>query len=208
MQKVFAQSAVDWFQKGTKVTNPDEKIQFYLKSIELDPKLIEAHYNLAYVYKSKDENTRTLEAFNTALELSQQKNADKLKLSILYELGICHKRLENYSKALATLEDAKKLAKDEKIRSSILFELGRISLQLNSFDQAIKYFEEGALESKKSKEQFQTAIAHAQKEKQLSTLYSQAVDLLAKKNFQPALETFSKVIELDPNYKDSNIKLV
>ncbi|MBN2089809.1 tetratricopeptide repeat protein [candidate division KSB1 bacterium] len=208
VQSGYAQKATEWFQKGTKTTNPNEKIQFYLKSIELDPNLIEAHYNLAYVYKNKEEHTKALDAFKKALDLSQSKSDDKLKLTILYELGICYKKLEKHSEALKMLDEAKKLAKDEKIRSSILFEAGRISIQLEAFDQAIKYFEEGTLVSKNNKEQFEIAIAHAQKEKQVHTFYHQGLDLLGKKSYQPAIEAFSKVVELDPNYKDANIRLV
>jgi tetratricopeptide (TPR) repeat protein len=77
-------TAEEWFQKGTQATSPADKIQYYLKSIELDSTLVEAHYNLAYVYKSKEDYTKALTAFEKALNLGLKKKDDKLNLSIFY----------------------------------------------------------------------------------------------------------------------------
>jgi len=201
-------TAEEWFQKGTQATSPDQKIQYYLKSIELDSTLVEAHYNLAYVYKNKEDYTNALTAFEKALNLGLKKKDERLNLSIFYELGICHKRLQNYYIAIEMLKNARKLAREEKIRVPILYELGRISMVIEKFDQALTFFNEGLELGEKNRELFQTAIEQASKEKLLDSLYVKGLSLLQEKDYAAATETFSKLNQIDQNYKDANIKLV
>ena len=128
IESAYAQKrAVEWFNKGTKASNLDEKVQFYKKSIELDPNFVEAHYNLAYVYKNKNDHENALKSFNEALNLIREEKDKRLRVSIYYELGICYKRIDNYPKSIEMLENAKMLVKDKKIRVHILYELGRIA---------------------------------------------------------------------------------
>ena len=205
----FAQeNARDWFQKGTKASNPDDKIRYYLKSIELDPNLIEAHYNLAYVYKNKNEYEKALKALNEALNLCGEETDEALRLSIFYELGICYKRIENYSKSVDMLESAKKLARDEQIRIHILYELGRVALLVKDFDKALAQFNEGIQIDGKNETLFREAIEKARKEKLLNSLYNEGMTLLQQRKYHQAFEVFSKINELEPNYQDTNIKLV
>ncbi|MDZ7262228.1 MAG: tetratricopeptide repeat protein [candidate division KSB1 bacterium] len=208
IQVTFAQeSAVEWFNKGTKASDPDDKIRCYQKSIELDPNFVEAHYNLAYIYKNKNELEKALQLLNKALTLCGEETDKKLRLSIYYELGVCYKRVNNFPQSIEMFEKAKMLANDKKIRAHILYELGRVALLIEDFDKALAQFNEGLQISDKNKDLFQTAIEMTQKEKLLSSLYNKGMTLLQQKNYGQAIEALSKVKELDPNYKDTNLRL-
>jgi len=209
IQFTFAQeSAVEWFNKGTEASNPDDKIRYYQKSIELDSNLIEAHYNLAYIYKNKNEHEKGLQFLNKALNLCGKKTDKQLRFSICYELGICYKRTKYYSKSIEMFENAKQLAKDKKIRGHVLYELGRVALLVEDFDKALAQFNEGFQISEDNKELFQTVIEMTQREKLLTTLYNEGMTFLQQRKYNQAVEVLSEVYELEPNYKDTNIRLI
>ena len=149
-----------------------------------------------------------LKKFNEALNLSRKISDKKLKLSIYYELGICYKRIKNYSKSMEMFESAKQLAVEKKIRTHVLYELGRVALLVGDFNKALAQFNAGAQISGKDDELFKTAIVTTQKERLLYTLYNRAIPLLQQKKYQQAVDLFLKINKIEPNYKDTNIKLI
>lgn len=204
---VSQDKAISWFQRGVEAKTPQDKINCYEKAIEIDPNFVEAYYNLAYVYKELDDLVNAEQYFRKALFTNPEKISNELKLKITYELGINYKKLGRYAEAEEALLGAKNLATNYEIRSKIFYELGRIYMLISEYDKAIVQFTEGAQLNGRNQQKFNVAIESAQKEREINSFYTQGIQLEQASKNQEAIDAFSNILLIDPNYKDVAVRL-
>lgn len=200
-------SAIDWFNRGTEVSSAQEKITCYLQAIKLDPKFIEAYYNLGYVYKNLDDFNNAAKAFQQALSTDPPKLNNENKLRITYELGITLKKLNRYSEALETLESAKNLASQTEVLAAVLYELGRTKLLMGNFDGAMTEFSEGLQLNSSKQKTFESAVENARTLWDVDNWYVQGNNHLDNGQYDEAISAFNRVIQTAPNYKNALQKL-
>ena len=75
------QAAYEAFCKGSGATDPDEKIRWYKKALELDPKLTGAYCNLGIALQNKSNLAGAIVAYKKAIEL------DPKYVKAYYNLG-------------------------------------------------------------------------------------------------------------------------
>jgi superkiller protein 3 len=200
-------NAIDWFNRGTEAISPQEKITCYLQAIELNPKFIEAFYNLGYVYKNSGDFNNAEKAFRNALSINPDKLNDEDKLRINYELAITLKRLNRNPEAMKTLEVAKNLARQTEIRAAVLYELGRTKLLAGDLDGALAEFNEGLQLNSSKQDAFESAIENARTLRELEANYVKGMRYLNNGQYDEAIDALTSVVNTNPNYKDSNQKL-
>lgn len=208
IQLVWAQDdAVAWFKRGTEAEATQEKITCYFQAIKLNPKFIEAYYNLGYVYKNLGDFNNAEKAFRQALLTDPTKLNNEDKLRITYELGITLKKLTRYLEALETLESAKNLARQTEIRAAVLYELGRTKLLIGNFDGALAEFNEGLQLNSSKQEVFQAAVQNARMLQDVEEWYVQGTNYLNSDQYDEAIDALTRVVNASPNYKNSFQKL-
>lgn len=199
--------ATTWFNKGAKATSPQEKIICYTQAIALNPKFIEAYYNLGYVYKSMDDYANAEKAFREALRCDPDKLSTDDILRISYELGITLKKLNRLDAALEMLLIAKNLAVKTEIRAAVLYEIGKLKVSRGNFDEAIAEFNEGLQLRSTKQDAFQSAIQSANALKTIEDQYAQGVSYFDNGQYEQAIALFAQVVEKNPNYKDASLRL-
>ena len=200
--------ATSWFNKGAKASTPQEKIICYTRAIELNPKFLEAYYNLGYVYKSLDDYTNAEKAFREALRRDPDKLSNDDLLRISYELGITLKKLNRLSEALEMLTIAKDLAVKAEIRAAVLYEIGKLKVSMGNFDEAVAEFNEGLQLRSSKQDAFQSAILTANALKNVENQYAQGIAYFENAQYDKAIEVLTQVIDKNPNYKDASQRLV
>ena len=209
IKPVSAQTdATAWFNKGASASSPQEKIICYSRAIELNPKFIEAYYNLGYVYKNLDDLANAEKAFRQAILSDPDKLSNDDLLRISYELGITLKRLNRFKDALEMLNVSKNLATKTEIRAAVLFEIGKLKVSMENFDEAVAEFNEGLQLRSSKQDAFQSAIQSVNSLREVENQYKQAIAYFDNAQYDRAIEILSRVIETNPNYKDVPQKLV
>lgn len=199
--------AISWFNRGATAQNTTEKITCYLQAISLDPKFIEAYYNLGYVYKNAGDLNNAEKAFRQALLVDPTKLAADTKLRITYELGVTLRKLNRHNEAIETLESAKNIARETEIRAVVLYELGRTKLAVNNFNDALTDFNEGLQLNSSKQDAFKTAIQNVRSLRELDNQYSQGMKLFDEGKYEQAIEILTRVVQSEPNYKNASQKL-
>lgn len=199
--------ATAWFNKGANASSPQEKIICYTRAIELNPKFIEAYYNLGYVYKSQDDYANAEKAFREAIlkDPDNLSNDDLLRFS--YELGITLKKLNRSYDALEMLTVARNLAVSTEVRAAVLYEIGKLKIAMGNFDEAAAEFREGLQLRSSKQDAFQAAIQSANAMKALENQYAQGISYFESAQYDKAIEMLAQVINQNPNYKDASQKL-
>ncbi|MDZ7264581.1 MAG: tetratricopeptide repeat protein [candidate division KSB1 bacterium] len=201
------EDATSWFNRGTAAASAQEKITCYLQAVKLNPKFIEAYYNLGYVYKSLDDYENAERSFRQALLSDPARLDNETKLRIAYELGMTLKRLNRLNEALEMMQAAKNLAVKTEIRAAVLYEMGRLKIAMGNYDEAIADFQEGLLLNSTRQSQFQSGIQNANAMKEIEKYYAQGINFLEKGQYDDAIKAFNYVINENPNYKNVAQKL-
>lgn len=127
-------SAREHFQKALachEQKDLDQAAALYLKSIELDPKLMEAYFNLGLVYLERHEYDRATEMFLRVIELRPESAEAHLNLGIIYSLkGALELAHEAFEKAVELAPTSARAHR----------ELGRSFERVNLRDQARKHY--------------------------------------------------------------------
>ena len=89
-------SAEDWLLIGNIMQdkqNIEQAIYMFNKSAQKDPKFYKAHYNLGYIYLSKNQPNMALEEFKKAVKYKQDFSYG------YYNIGCAYLKLKKYSTA-------------------------------------------------------------------------------------------------------------
>lgn len=131
-------SAQEWFERGYKTADTEEKIRLYTKAIELDPGFVNAYNNRGVCYIELQQIDLAIEDFNQAIELNP-KGAEAY-----YNRGNSHAKLEQFQTAIEDYNQAITLqAKDADTYNN----RGLCYKNLEQYERAIKDFNK-ALEIK------------------------------------------------------------
>jgi tetratricopeptide (TPR) repeat protein/serine/threonine protein kinase len=101
-KKIEGKTAKEWFDLGYNAKDPEEKIEYYTKCLEIDPKDASAWYNKGYaLYKLKRYKEEAIRCFDKALEIDpKDASAWNLKGIALHELKRYEEAIRCFDKAL------------------------------------------------------------------------------------------------------------
>jgi tetratricopeptide (TPR) repeat protein len=180
----FADSTIDYFQQGNLMFAEgkyNEALLLYDKSIQLNPKNPEAHYNKALCFISLSKSEEALQELDAAEKLD--KNLHKINLQKGHALMLADKPKEAEKYFLEEL-------KINRYSIEARMFLATNYLQDNSEKKAIKYFDEII----ESNEQDRVLISYAYSGK--ANAYKQLNNLEeAMRNFEKAMEVSSENYE-------------
>src|SRR3990172_1506777 len=94
--------AKEWFKRGyrhdTVLSDSEQAIKAYKKSIAIDDSLVDAHVNLGFLYLQNDESEKAVECFSKVIELEPD-NPEAYN-----DLGYAYERLERFGSAKQMFE--------------------------------------------------------------------------------------------------------
>lgn len=132
-------SATDWFEKGISLSDePSSALDAFNKTIELNPKMVEAYFSRGLIYVYQNKFYEALDDCKKAIELTP----DVERFPIYAIRSFAHAGLGNYTQALSDSEKAIKLCP---YSQSVLLAFSYLSRgyahgMSNNFYQAISDF--------------------------------------------------------------------
>jgi len=201
----FHNRGVAFFNRAAGQTNPDSTTLLYNKSIyafdqaiKLEPDTLDSYRGLALVYMNMQRYDDAIPNFMKLIEKQKVLDAYRFVGQIYYNKGVVErdkyenskvsadsvKALEYFNKAIAMLEDGKKVYPND---SDILLYLSNSYIAANKVDIAIDAFKAGVVAEPANK----------------FYRYNYGVLLLGDSQFESAAEQFKKAVELDPAYQNA-----
>jgi tetratricopeptide (TPR) repeat protein len=199
--------AMRWFNLGLKEKDPQKKIAAYAKAIELDPKFIEAYYNIGLAYRQAQDLARAETFLQRALEVDPAKLKSETKLQVTYELAATYKRQGKNKEYERAVLEAKGLAKTGSIRNKINLELGRYYYERERYDEAVRTLRDSGQLSATEANEFNALIRQAESEAELRKNYEAGIQAKNGGNFSGALVLFEQVRGKKPGYKDVDAQI-
>ncbi len=194
--------AVKWFNKATQEQDVAKKIAAFKKATEVDPKFVEAFYNLGLLEKKQKNYVEALAHFKAAESIKKRRIKKETRVAILYELASMHKQLGNVAESIATLREAKASAKHREKRTQIIYELSRILHDEKRYVEALAEANEGQDLSPAYKNLFAKIVESSNREIMLQQLYAKALDAQTKQETESAFSLFVQVQQIDSTYRD------
>ncbi len=153
--------------------NAESAIEKFKKTVEQDPKIIDAHFMLGNEYYRKKSYEEALDSFKKALELKPDYDFAMINLANTYrKMGKTEEALLGFEHFLTKKPD----------NTQVLYKIGEIYLGMNEPDRALKYFDRALkTESDPSWIYNGIGVAHLQKQDQAK-----------------AEEYFQKALKLNP----------
>ncbi len=194
--------AMRWFELGLKEKDLQKKIAAYAKAIELDPKFVEAYYNIGLAYRQTQDYARAERFLQRALVADPANTNAETKLRVTYELAATYKRqgkTKDYAEALGS---AQGLAQEPAMRSKINMELARHYFEAERYEEVLATLRgKGAVSGADTKEA-DTLIRRAEAAVELQKNYEAGVQAKTGGNLSEALALFEQVRNQKPDFKD------
>jgi len=206
-QSQNTQAAV-WFQTGLKATAPQAKIEAYARALRYDSTMIEAHYNLALVYKQQLDFARAEKYLRQANALKTTRANMELKSRILYDLAGVYRRQGKARASEEILRQAKQQIKDAKMLGSVYFELGKLLIEQKRYDDAIVELSSGQQLDSGNKTFFLNLIQIAQNSAAADRQYEQALQAETRGAYEEAQKLLQEINTRLPDYRDVAGRLV
>jgi tetratricopeptide (TPR) repeat protein len=169
-------TAEDYFKKGQKAKDPQEKIKFYNKAIALNDKYVEAYNYRGNAYFDKKNYEMALKDYNTAISLNNN-YANSYNNRARYYVEV----KKEYSLALRDFDTA--IALNPK-KALFYYNRGAVYLRLKDMGEALKGFNKAIeLNPDYARAYFNRGIVYGQ-----------------RKEYSKAIQDYTKAIELDPDY--------
>ncbi len=194
--------AMRWFNLGLKEKDTQKKIVAYAKAIELDPKFVEAYYNIGLAYRQIPDLARAESFLERALEADPAQVKAETKLQITYELATTYRRQGKNQDYERTLLAAKVLAKDSNLRNKINLELGRYYFENGRYDEVLTTLRERGQLSPSEANEFSALLRRAEAEAELQKNYDAALKAKSSGNFSGALALLEQVRSKKADFKD------
>jgi tetratricopeptide (TPR) repeat protein len=122
-----------WFQKGFDAEDPQEKIEYFTKSIELNRPAAACYYNRGDAKRSMQDYQCAISDYSKVIELDP-------KYVIAYQnIGIIYSTQDNHDAAIDVLEKAIRINADD---PGLLDNLGYYYMEKGYYDKAIKRFKD------------------------------------------------------------------
>jgi tetratricopeptide (TPR) repeat protein len=129
-------TATEWFERGYKATDGDEKIRCYGEAIRLKPDFAEAFNNRGSEFQTKGDSDRAIEDYNEALRLKTDLAAP------FYNRGYVRQMKGDLDAAIRDYDEAIRLKPDYAEaftgRCRARFYKGNIDLAIQDCDEAIR----------------------------------------------------------------------
>ncbi len=168
-------SATEYYNKGSETKDPDQKIEFYTKAIEINPYNPQYNYYRGLAYKSKALFPLALEDFNKAINYQPNYPSAYLSRGDTYaEMGQQDAAIADYTKALSL----------ESRNTSALLNRGNAYMKKGVNDKAIEDYSE----------------AIRLKPNLPKAFNNRGVIFYRKGENEKALADYNEAIRLDPNY--------
>jgi len=180
----------EWFQLGFHAEYPEDKIRYYSKVLEFDPKnkltwngraMALVWTNKGIAYCDLGEYVDAIVCFEKALELDEN-NPD-----IFYNKGIANSELQRYELAAECFDMTLRFDPDHdhaKINKGMMLDI------LGNSESAIKCFEDINID---------TVLDG----KQAIVLNQKGISYLHLGRYEDAVSCFAKALNLDPEYRDA-----
>ena len=204
-------TAQEWFEKGIKAADPDEKIQYYSEAIRLSPAYADAYNNRGVAYDSKNELDPAIRDYSEAIRLK----ADYV--DAFYNRGVARKHkgdldgaIQDYSEAIRLKPDNIKALNNRGITYKDKGDPERAIQDYNEAlrikpDYAFAYNNRGI--ARKAKGDLDGAIQDYTKAIQFNPEFAEAyfnrgIALKDKGDLDEAIKSYNEAVRLKPNDAD------
>ena len=199
--------ATKWFQTGLKASNTPAKIDAYTRALALDSTMVEAHYNLALVYKQQSDFEKAEKHLRHANTLQPNRvNAD-LKSRILYDLASIYRRQGKAKEGEEVLRQAKQQIKDTKLLSTVYFELAKLLIEQKRYDEARAELRAGQQLDPGNKTFFSNLLQIAENSASMEKQYAQAQQAEARGAYPEAKGLYELIHSLNPEFQDVAVRM-
>lgn len=194
--------AAKWFQAGLRATSAGEKIEAYKRALALDSTMVEAHYNLALIYKQQSDFASAEKHLNRAHALKPTRENAEIKNRIIYDLAGIYRRMGKTRESEQMLRQAKQQIKETKTLSSVYFELGKLLIEQGRYDEARAELSAGQQLDPGNKTFFANLLQIAESSALMEQQYREAGQAEARGAYLEAKLLYEKISALNPEYKD------
>lgn len=194
--------AAKWFQTGLKASSAQAKIEAYNRALALDSTMVEAHYNLALVYKQQSDFAEAEKHLLRAHTMPSNRASSELHSRILSDLAVIYRRRGKTRESEETLRQAKQQVKDPKMLSSVYFELGKLLIEQKRYEEAQAELRAGQQLNPSNRTFFSNLIQIAENSASLEKQYEQAQQAEARGAYQEAKALYELIDALNPEYQD------
>lgn len=200
----FSQSNVAEAQKafnlGLTEQSDAKKIVAFSRAVQLDPDFAEALYQLGLAHKTQGDYRRAEEFLQKAYGAKTAGMSAELKQSILLELVMTYNKRGNIVDYEAALRRTKRLATATKVRAQVAYELGLFLHQQQRDKEALAELREAL--------QFEFVNrAEASNLIRIIELHISGVAALRDREWARAQLAFEKMLEMDPNDRETRRRL-
>lgn len=199
-------NAEELYKDAQKASSTEEKINLLAKAIEADPTFIQAYLELGFSYKEKGDFQKALIHFRRTLVANPEKLTRIMRFQVVYETGAIQMSLGQLAQAKESFMAAERLTNDKISKSDIYFQLGEINTALNLIDDAVGNYSTGKILNPEDS-RFDKKITKLRQEKQLYEFYLEGNKNLSQAHYAEAIAAFEKVVNLNPDFKDTIAKL-
>ncbi|RME01771.1 MAG: tetratricopeptide repeat protein [Calditrichaeota bacterium] len=206
-EQIKNREALRWFNKGTRESNLDKKIEYYRKAIALEPKFVEALYNLGLTYKKKKDYENAEKYLLRAYTAKPDKISKEIKLSILYDLSFIYKKLGRLKDSEEAVRGAVALMPKKSMQAKLYLELGRLLYQQGRYDEALVELEKGKDLLPEYRGQFSQMIELSENMQTLNQLYEDANRAQKAGDLKRARSLYEKIYTRNKTFRNVDRKL-
>ena len=205
---VNALTATEWNRLGLQQENLQKKIEYFTKSIVLDPNYIIPYYNRGSAYNDLQNYKESIQDFNKAIELNPNYGKAYNNRGVVYNaLGEYQKAIKDFNKAIELNPHLITIFNN---RGAAYNKLGKNEQAIMDFNKAVElnpnddlaYNNRGIAYN--DLQQYQTAIQDFTRAIELNPenatiYYNRGTTYLQLKKYNEAIQDYTMVIELNPN---------
>jgi len=204
---VFGQKdAQDLYNKAMKSKTAIERIDLLTQAISANPGLTRAYFALGKAYKQQGDLAEAEKHLQRALIANPGELDNKLRLDIIFEIGVIQRALGNPARANDSFLAARKLTTDPKILAEIFVNLGDLNLELEKIDNALDYFTQGK-KNAPNDSRFTARIEQIREERKMYEAYLEGNKHYAMQRFPEALAAYQRVADMNPDFKDTRTRI-
>ena len=204
--RIYSKLGLAIYHAATMPEHYTKALEILNRALELDPNFAEAYHNrgLVYYYHFKDYD-RAFSNFNKVIEL------DPTNANFYFQRGIFYFRLEDYAHAASDFEKATEF---DPTNLDFYYHCGKAYAKSGNFDRAVENFAKILELNPKSwileindrelKDWLEIARHVAENPSDTAGLYKKyGAAYFEQKDYDRAIESYSKAIEFNPNAADA-----
>lgn len=206
-EQIKNKEAARYYNMALKEKDPYQKIAYYLKAIELEPKFIEALYNLGLTYKRLRDYNNAYTYFMKAYSTESDRTTEQLQIKLLFELAFVSQKLGKLTDAEDALRGAFALAREPVARAQILYLLGRILYEQGRYEDALTELRKYLGSPPEFQMQFTQLINQAEEMLKLEQLYRQAEAAQKSGQYKLARNLYQQIFDQNQDFRNVTRRL-